>query len=144
MVSITWRQGELKGAPIWWVVSPPYETKADVKVLGYRPKGAKVVKDQLSAYKTIQGLGGNAKITLHLDLGAMDILIKDPKDKPGKKGAIRFRADPGEKTTGDIDLTGVKLRPRGIVRGRKVTKKQPGKRVKRRTKAKVSIIGGRR
>jgi len=135
---ITWRLGELKGVPMWWVISPPYETKADVKLLGYRPEGAKVVKDQLSAYQTIQGLGGNAEITLHLDLGTQDILIDDPTRKPGKKGAIRFRADPKQKTTGDIDLTGVKLRPRGIVKGRRI------KRKKLKDKGHLAVIAGRR
>ena len=102
-VPLAWRQGF-----VWWVIYPPYKSKADVKVLKKPPEGARIVKGIGSAYKTIQGLGGNVNILLTLDMGAFDVTITRPK-RAGAKGTIKFTRDVKSKTRSDIDLAGVRV-----------------------------------
>jgi hypothetical protein len=100
---IAWRQGFM-----WYVVKPPYKTKADVIPMRTPPANAQVVTGQKSAYNTIQALGGNPDIVLRIDMGIMDVIIENPVRNAGKGGAIRFKRDVKRKTSGDINLKGVK------------------------------------
>jgi hypothetical protein len=77
-------------------------------VLRKPPVGAKVVKGVGSAYKTIQGLGGNVDILLTLDMGIFDVTITRPKREP-RKASIRYRRDIKQRTRSDISLTGVRV-----------------------------------
>lgn len=101
---IAWRQGF-----VWWVVRPPYKTRADVRVVRNTPAGATIVTGTGSAYKTIQALSGEAPIDLMLDLGIMDVHITSPTKKAGKPQAIRFKRDVKRRTRGDITLKGIKV-----------------------------------
>jgi hypothetical protein len=102
-IPIAWRQGF-----VWWVIYPPYKSKANVKVLRKPPVGAKVVKGVGSAYKTIQGLVCNVDILLILDMGIFDVTITRPKREP-RKASIRYRRDIKQRTRSDISLTGVRV-----------------------------------
>ena len=77
-------------------------------VLG-RPKGAQVEKGKFSAYKTIQLLTGKAPdFLINIDSGNQDIEVFRPTRKPGKRGAYKSKLDRGQKTTGNIQLKGVR------------------------------------
>lgn len=110
---ITWRQGEVtrkgKRVGIWYVIKWPYASRRDASISFGPPKGAKVVKGKLSAFRTIQTLVGQSPdFLLRLDLGIVDIAIDKPTRKPGKPGAIRYKPDPKQRTRGDIVLKQVR------------------------------------
>jgi hypothetical protein len=112
---LTWRQGTVtkagKRVGVWYVVKSPYRTQGDLSIQFERPVGAEVVKGRGSAYQTIQLITGKPPdFLLHIDMGAMDVLIHKPTRKPGKKTAIRFRKDPKRKTTGHMAVG--KITPR--------------------------------
>jgi len=103
----TWKQGFG-----WWAVKEPYAGKEDAMFFkGTPPPNAKIIKGGAkSAFRSIQQISGRSPEDLKIDLGFQDILISKAKKKPGAAGAIRFRPDPGQKTTGDITVTST---PRG-------------------------------
>lgn len=101
---ITWKPHKY-----WYAIYPPYKTKDDVKLLKKPPKGARVYKGVGSALKTIQSLGVDVNIVLELDLGIQDVTIRNPRRRPGRKGAIKYKRDLEQRTRGDISLKGVKV-----------------------------------
>lgn len=106
--AICFRQGALgrPPKPLWYAVKPPYSRQEDVgKFLGEPPPNAQAVKGGVeSALRSIQSITGKSPERLAIDLGVMDILISSPSKKPGKPGAIKYRRDVKQKTTGDITI----------------------------------------
>jgi hypothetical protein len=100
--AITWRQGFG-----WWSIKAPYESQADVAFFkGEPPPNAQIVKGgPKSAFRSIQTITGKAPEKLRVDLGIYDVLVRAPKKKPGAPGAIEFKRDVEQKTTGDITIT---------------------------------------
>ncbi len=99
--AIAWRQGFG-----WYVIKSPYKSIDDVAFFrDAPPPGAKVVKGGAgSALRSIQALAGDVPDKLTVDLGIMDVKIKNPARIPGKRGAIVYRRDTRRSTTGDISI----------------------------------------
>jgi len=95
--AIAWRQGF-----VWWVINFPYMGKEDVEVRKTPPPGAKIVTGPKSAFRTIQTLTGVPPKELQLDMGIMDINIKEGK-------SMGYKRDPRQETKGQITLKGVHL-----------------------------------
>lgn len=113
--SITWKQGI-----VWWLINPPYG-KTDIHALREKPTGAKVVNSKPTG--TIQALRGKVNKDLDIDMGITDINIRKPRNV-GTKGTIQFKADPMQKTTGDITIGDIKSRS---LRGYYMQKVQSGR-----------------
>lgn len=98
--AVAWKQGI-----VYWAVKAPYASSADIRPFKTPPKGMKISPDAKTAYETIQRLTkGKPPVSLNIDMGIMDIGITTPKREPGAKGAIRFKADPGQRTTGQLTV----------------------------------------
>ena len=101
--STGWQQGF-----VIWALKPPYASRADVASFHYKnppPGFIKVKGGPEAAFRSIQTMTGKAPEKLRIDLGFEDILIQGPKRKPGAPGAIGFKQDIEQKTTGDITIT---------------------------------------
>ena len=109
--SFAWQQGQLKGKggklePLIYVIKEPYESAKDVFVFkqSQLPKGVKPTPEGPgSAYNSIQKLTGKTPKKLFLDMGIMDLKFDKP-GVPGKGKGLSFKADPKQKTKGDITL----------------------------------------
>lgn len=100
--AIAWKQGFG-----WWCVKAPYKNRSDAAFFyKHPPVGAKIVKEGLkSALRSIQTITGIPPEKLRIDLGIMDITIREPGSKPGKPGAIEYERDIEQKKKGDITIT---------------------------------------
>ena len=101
--TVAWRQGEINGKAIWYVVNYPYASNKDVfRYIGELPEGVKNVKDgKGSALKSIQLITGRAPEQLTIDLGIQDVIIVSAR---GKAPSISFRADPEQKTKNKLSI----------------------------------------
>ena len=104
---VTWKQGI-----VWWAVNDRGEKYVSKKpIAGVKQANAK------TAFKTVQLYLGKGIANLSLDMGIMDVQIKNPKKTPGAAGAIRFKLDKMRRTTGDVNLSnGQKKPPRPPIR----------------------------
>lgn len=93
---VAWRQGF-----IWITASPPFQTQADVTFSRRKPAGVRIVSGPGSAAKSIRRLGGDPDVALKIDLGIVDIELTA---KGRKKPRLRFKADPKQRTRGDITV----------------------------------------
>jgi len=93
-----WRQG--MG---WWVLKPPYTRPQDREFTFNKPKGAEILPNAKKALETVQAIGGPSPQEVKMDMGVMDVYIKDPPRKPNVRkgrGAIRFVRSNDKQTKG--------------------------------------------
>jgi hypothetical protein len=99
--SISWRQGELNGKAIYYILKPDYKHEKDVRIsIGRIPRNAIITAGRGSAYRSLSAMGDNLPSKVAIDMGAQDVLIR----KAGDEIRIDFRPDPKGKTRGDITI----------------------------------------
>lgn len=94
--AVAWRQGAVG----WWVIMQPYnDRKRALFVKQVPPQVKMVATGKGSAYRTIQLIkGAGPKRDYHYDNGIQDIKLV------AKPLGLRFKRDPGQRTTGDMNL----------------------------------------
>ena len=102
----TWKQGMFWRVTVW-----PYRAAKDHWLTRGLPLGATDVKKGAGvAYRSIQQIKGASPKEVSYDMGFQDVFVRRPSRKPGKKGAIKFKRDPRQKTTQRISLKGIRAK----------------------------------
>lgn len=103
---IAWRQGQLNKKDVWWAISAPYESEADiVSLVGNKPAGATLVRGPGSAMGTAQLLHHkNINKKVLVDIGIVDANFEPISGRKGIK--LTFSSDPKQITKGDITIGG--------------------------------------
>lgn len=101
--ALTWKQGALRGKPMYKLWIYPYG-KEDFRTVSEIPKGASMVTGSFSAYRTARVLRGKAPSEAKTaDIGAF-LATVTPADKAKTKIRLSFRPDPSNKPPSKVRI----------------------------------------